>query len=53
MFGVDYAERTFASAGGRGGLWKPDEIPMMLHVFEHITRNVLLAWWGSMTRSSS
>jgi hypothetical protein len=48
FLGTENVERTISSAGGRGGMWKPDEIPMMLHVFEHITRGVLLRWWESM-----
>jgi len=28
--------------------WKHTDTPMLLHVFEHIARNVLLSWWKSM-----
>lgn len=40
------AERPFGLAAGTGGaMWDNEETPMLLHVFEHITRGVLLGWW--------
>ncbi len=42
------SERPFGLAAGTGGaMWKNKETPMLLHVFEHITRGVLLRWWES------
>lgn len=42
------AERPFGLAAGTGGaMWKNKETPMLLHVFEHITRGALLSWWAS------
>jgi hypothetical protein len=29
----------------RGGVWLQKDIPMNLHLFEYIARNVLLNWW--------
>lgn len=41
------AERPFGLAAGTGGaMWNNEETPMLLHVFEHITRGVLLGWWN-------
>ncbi len=41
------AERPLGhSAGTDGAMWDNDETPMLLHVFEHITRGVLLRWWA-------
>ncbi|HYJ80353.1 MAG TPA: hypothetical protein VEW03_12150 [Longimicrobiaceae bacterium] len=36
------------TAGAKGGVWIAKDIPMLLHVFEYITRNALVAWWSSM-----
>jgi len=32
----------------RGGVWKQEDIPMTLHLFEFITRRALLNWWASL-----
>jgi hypothetical protein len=41
------SERPFGLAAGTGGaMWDNDETPMLLHVFEHITRGTLLRWWA-------
>lgn len=40
------SERPFGLAAGTGGaMWWNEETPMLLHVFEHITRGALLRWW--------
>ncbi len=39
-------------SGQLGGTWLKKDIPMNLHLFEHITRNVLLNWWKFCTSSS-
>lgn len=40
------AERPIGVANAtKGGVWVIDDMPMLLHIFEHIARNVLLAWW--------
>jgi len=40
------AEKMIAEATSeRGGVWLKDDIPMNLHLFEYIARNVLLKWW--------
>ena len=42
------AERPMGLAAGTGGaMWDNEETPMLLHVFEHITRGALLNWWAS------
>jgi hypothetical protein len=42
------SERPFGLAAGTGGaMWDNEETPMLLHVFEHITRGALLRWWGA------
>jgi hypothetical protein len=35
-----------------GATWSREEIPMLLHVFEHITRGCLLNWWKSLVPSA-
>lgn len=48
------AERPLGLAAGTGGaMWDNKETPMLLHVFEHITRGVLLNWWASFDRPSA
>ena len=31
-----------------GGVWKAKDTPMLLHVFEYISRNAILSWWRSL-----
>jgi hypothetical protein len=31
-----------------GGVWKAEDTPILLHVFEHIARNAILSWWRSL-----
>lgn len=38
------------AASMQGGVWTRDEMPFGLHLFEHIARTSLLAWWNSLTR---
>jgi hypothetical protein len=38
------AERPLGG-GTHGGRWSSDDCPMHLHVFEHIARQTLVAWW--------
>ena len=48
------AERPFGLAAGvDGAMWDNEETPMLLHVFEHITRGALLRWWDSAILPSS
>jgi hypothetical protein len=35
-----------------GGVWRQEDTPMSLHVFEYITRRVLQAWWSSLRQPS-
>lgn len=35
-----------------GGVWSRDDAPMLLHVFEYIVRNVLIAWWKTLVNQS-
>jgi hypothetical protein len=32
--------------------WKSEDVPMLLHIFEHIVRNALLRWWKDMVGAS-
>ncbi len=34
--------------GGQGGVWRAEDTPMLLHLFEYIVRNTLLNWWSYM-----
>lgn len=46
------AERPLGLAAGTGGaMWDNEETPMLLHVFEHITRGALLRWWEDAART--
>jgi len=48
------AERPLGIAAGMGGaMWDNDETPMLLHVFEHITRGTLLRWWDGSVESKT
>jgi hypothetical protein len=41
-------ERPGGAAYTQGGLWTDDDLPMMLHTFEHIVRTAVLAWWAEL-----
>lgn len=41
------AERPFGG-GVHGGTWTSEDCPMHLHIFEHIARHTLVAWWRSI-----
>jgi hypothetical protein len=36
-----------------GGVWKAEDVPILLNAFEHIARNALLNWWASLAAASS
>lgn len=47
--GEGYEERpTGLAAGDASNWWAGPDLPMHLHLFEYITRNVLLNWWRSL-----
>lgn len=40
------AEKPMCLAASKdGGTWTQEDMPMLIHVFEHITRGALLNWW--------
>ena len=48
-FGDGYQERPLGFASGDAtSWWASKDLPMNLHLFEYITRNVLLKWWRSV-----
>ena len=54
-FSLEQMDHQYRAGGVTAALGLPsgaDEIPMMLHVFEHIVRNVLLAQWDAMLGSA-
>jgi hypothetical protein len=43
------AEKFHSGAiSSRGGIWKAEDLPMYLHMFEYIARNAILNWWKSV-----
>lgn len=47
--GEKYEERPAVLATMMGdSSWSAADMPMLLHVFEHLVRGALLKWWGSM-----
>ncbi len=44
---VPYGE----GVGAMGGVWTKNDLPLLIHTFEYIARNALIAWWKSMTPS--
>jgi len=32
-----------------GGVWRAEDTPMLLHMFEYIARGAVLRWWNSLT----
>jgi len=45
------AEQFTGSLGGQGARWRPNEIPMCLHVFAHVVGGALRNWWMSLAAS--
>lgn len=44
-----YHERPPGLAAGTDeAAWVSDDLPMLLHVFEHITRGAIIRWWSSI-----
>lgn len=41
---------TASASSAFGGTWEAKDVPMHLHVFEHIVREVLLKWWDELLR---
>lgn len=42
------AERPIgAGTMARGGAWASEDLPMHLHIFEHLVRGALVRWWTS------
>lgn len=40
------------ASGVLSGVWLQGDTPMLLHIFEYITRSALLAWWQSLAPQS-
>jgi hypothetical protein len=52
MLGGFYYERPSGLAAGTNeAAWASGDLPMLLHVFEHIARGVILGWWRSLVAS--
>lgn len=48
------AETMVAMAtSARGAVWRKEDIPMNLHLFEYIARNALLKWWKACAQRTS
>lgn len=35
-----------------GGTWRAEDVPLHLHMFEHIVRGALLRWWASLATAT-
>ncbi len=45
-----YVERPDAIASAtRDGSWVSEDLPMLLHVFEHLTRGTIVNWWKALS----
>jgi hypothetical protein len=36
-----------------GGVWRSEDLPVTLHMFEYLVRGMLLGWWSHVAESSS
>lgn len=44
-----FSERPLGlSQTAQGGTWQQSDQPMLLHLFEYVTRNAILGWWRSV-----
>jgi hypothetical protein len=39
------------AAGAMGGTWLAEDIPILLHTFEYITRGTLINWWKYISKN--
>lgn len=46
---IDLEIPTGLASSSLGAVWVAKDTPMLLHTFEYIVRNVLIAWWTSIT----
>jgi hypothetical protein len=46
--GDAYAEKQVGSAATGSHSWSAEDLPLLLHTFEYITRHSLLSWWKSL-----
>jgi hypothetical protein len=51
-WGVTHSEKPLGGAvGAMGGTWLAEDIPILLHSFEYITRGALLNWWKYISKN--
>jgi hypothetical protein len=51
-WGVTYSEKPIGGAvGTMGGTWLAEDIPLLLHTFEYITRGTLINWWKYISKN--
>lgn len=51
--GDSYLEAPPGEASAElGGVWKKSDLPMYLHIFEHMARGALKNWWLSLIRKN-
>lgn len=44
-----YPEKPFGGViGMKGSTWSSGDLPMFIHIFEHIVRGSILNWWSSL-----
>jgi hypothetical protein len=43
-----YTERPWGDISTSGAVWLEEDLPLLLHTFEYITRETLLNWWHSL-----
>ncbi|XXT23885.1 hypothetical protein WME94_20320 [Sorangium sp. So ce429] len=41
------------AAGSHGAIWMAKDMPMLLHVFEYITRGAIINWWRAIAPDSA
>jgi hypothetical protein len=45
--GLHHERPSGLAAATNDAAWMREDMPMLLHVFEHITRHAILGWWDS------
>lgn len=50
-WGEAYSEKPLGSSGTMGGTWLAEDIPLLLHTFEYITRGTLIKWWKYISKN--
>jgi hypothetical protein len=48
-----YEKPSGLAISSKGGTWRAEDVPILLHVFHYIVRGALLKWWQDLGENTS